>query len=89
MKMKAKWLSAGILITYLMMSLPCSLKTIWFEGDITYHWFRYTLGMLIGDPLRSVSGLMALTALIVSLLSIFGRVRRPISLRHPVAFLCC
>lgn len=78
MKMKAKWLSAGILITYLMMALPWSLKTIWFEGDTTYHWFRYTLGMLIGDPLSSVSGLLAFTALIVSLFSTFGKVRRPI-----------
>ena len=55
------------------MALPCSLKTIWFEGDITYHWFRYTLGVLIGNPFSFASALLALAALIVSLVGAFGK----------------
>ena len=79
MKTKARWLSAGILFVHVLMALPWSLKTIWFGGDITYHWFRYTLGMMIGDPLSSLSALLAFAALIASLFSAFGKVRRPIA----------
>lgn len=78
MKTKARWLTAGIVLTYVLMCLPWALKTIWFGGYVTYHWFIYPFGMFMGDMLSSISALLAFAALIASLFSAFGKFHRPI-----------
>lgn len=72
------WLTAGLLVIHVLMLLPWALKTIWYGGGVTYHWLRYPLGTVMGDPLSSISALLALAALIVSLFSSFGKAHRPI-----------
>ena len=70
-------LVAGLLAVLVLTCLPWALKTIWYGGGVTYHWLRYPLGTVMGDPLSSVSALLAFAALIASLFNFFGKARQP------------
>ena len=85
MKAKARWLTAGIFAVYIPMYLPWAIRTITatFVGGvlteyISYRSGRYPFGLFFGDPLSSVSALLAFAALIASLFSMFDKSRRPI-----------
>lgn len=79
MKTKAKWLSVGILLVYVLMCLPWAMKVLSSREDggyfVSYLWMSYSFGLFLGNPFSFASALLAFAALIVSLFISFGHKR--------------